>query len=941
MSFRAAGFCRLTMLGLLAGCLAGCGGIDGAREAGAPVKSPNDRLDYRYLRLDNGLQVLLISDPDTDKSAAALDVLAGSAQDPADRQGLAHFLEHMLFLGTDKYPDPGEYQAHLNERGGRYNAYTSFRHTNYFFDIDPDYFDEGLDRFSRFFVAPLFNSEYVEREKHAVHSEYQARIKNDSRRQLDVFRQLSNPAHPVSGFGVGSLETLAERPGQSVRGALLDFYSAYYSADRMALAILSRDALDEQEAKIRRMFGAVPRRDAASVTIAESLFAVGQLPRVVHIEPVQDIRELSLLFPVPDNAARYREKSLSYLSNLLGHEGGGSLLALLKSEGLAEGLSAGAGFRDGNQSVFQITVSLTPAGRQNWSDVVALVFDQIDLIRSAGIKKWRYREQARLADIRFRFVEKSRPINYVSRLASQMHDFPSADILRGPYRMDQYHEQAVRGILDGLNPDNVLVSLLAPGVATDSYSPFYNAPYRVLAVSDEQRRAWRNAAVEEGLRLPPENPYIPQSLALADVETDAEPVLLERDAYSFWLLRDTSFNVPRAHLRAAFKSRRVETAEGAAMTALLLSVIEENLKSETYPAALAGLNYSFSLRPDGFGFAVGGFDDRLAVLLQRLVAELENPGLRENVVVRVRDGLARNWRNTARAEPYLQVWDKVPQLLEATRHDPLVMADALRGVTVGQLAGFAAGMFDASELTLLVGGNVTEKEGRGLARTVARLASGGNDVAASIRGVLRLSESHVSEIAIDHADTALIRYYQGRDGSLRERGRFLLLRQLLKAPFYNELRTEQQLGYVVAAVDQRIDRVPGIGLLVQSPVAGQAAIEKAMAEFLRGFPQRLADMDEAELQTYRTAVIATLKEKPENLAERVARDWNAIDLNYLGFDTREKLISLVSECRLADVRSAFAAVFLEGNRWLQVVNVHGREPESGRPRGVLLAIPAQ
>ncbi|MEE8196556.1 MAG: insulinase family protein, partial [Acidiferrobacterales bacterium] len=90
------------------------------------VKSPNDRREYASFELPNKLKVLVVSDATTDKAAAALDVFAGTSSDPEDRQGLAHFLEHMLFLGTKKYPKPGEYQDYISTHGGRHNAYTGF-----------------------------------------------------------------------------------------------------------------------------------------------------------------------------------------------------------------------------------------------------------------------------------------------------------------------------------------------------------------------------------------------------------------------------------------------------------------------------------------------------------------------------------------------------------------------------------------------------------------------------------------------------------------------------------------------------------------------------------------------------------------------------------------------------------------------------------------------
>ena len=65
--------------------------------------SHNDKRQYRYLTLENGLCVTLIHDEATEKSSACVDVRVGSMSDPADMPGLAHFLEHMLFLGAYTY----------------------------------------------------------------------------------------------------------------------------------------------------------------------------------------------------------------------------------------------------------------------------------------------------------------------------------------------------------------------------------------------------------------------------------------------------------------------------------------------------------------------------------------------------------------------------------------------------------------------------------------------------------------------------------------------------------------------------------------------------------------------------------------------------------------------------------------------------------------------
>jgi insulysin len=107
--------------------------------------------------LPNGIRVLLLSDPKLNVSSAALAVGVGSLADPPERQGLAHFLEHMLFLGTEKFPDITGFDAYLRRNGGMNNAYTADDRTNYFLEIRHEAFEGALDRFAQFFIAPLFD----------------------------------------------------------------------------------------------------------------------------------------------------------------------------------------------------------------------------------------------------------------------------------------------------------------------------------------------------------------------------------------------------------------------------------------------------------------------------------------------------------------------------------------------------------------------------------------------------------------------------------------------------------------------------------------------------------------------------------------------------------------------------------------------------------------
>lgn len=228
-----------------------------------PHVSPYDERDYRILELENGLTALLVSDPEADKAAASMNVRVGSAQDPEDIQGLAHFLEHMLFLGTDAYPEADAYQQYLSRNAGSHNAFTAPQDTNYFFNIEPSALEGALDRFSAFFISPLFNADRLESERNVVHSEYIARRRDEGRRENEVLNQFLNSDNPTTQFAVGNRETLANPPeGEAtLRERVMAFYQHHYDANVMHLAVVAPQSLDTLEDWVVERFAEIPDND--------------------------------------------------------------------------------------------------------------------------------------------------------------------------------------------------------------------------------------------------------------------------------------------------------------------------------------------------------------------------------------------------------------------------------------------------------------------------------------------------------------------------------------------------------------------------------------------------------------------------------------------------------------------------------------------------------
>lgn len=272
-------------------------------------KSQQDDRQYRGLQLENGMKVLLVSDPETEKSAAALTVDVGHMSDPKNIPGLAHFCEHMLFLGTKKYPNESAYSTFLSENGGSSNASTYPDNTKYYFDVVPGQLDGALDRFAQFFISPLFTESATDREINAVHSEHEKNLAIDIWRVRQVNKTLTDPNHPYCRFGSGNKKTLVDDPsvqGINVRKELMNFHQKWYSANIMCLCVYGKESLDDLEEMVVSKFSEIVNKNVVAPRWTNHPFLPEHYATKIYIIPVKDSRTLQITFPIGDLDQYYK-----------------------------------------------------------------------------------------------------------------------------------------------------------------------------------------------------------------------------------------------------------------------------------------------------------------------------------------------------------------------------------------------------------------------------------------------------------------------------------------------------------------------------------------------------------------------------------------------------------------------------------------------------------
>ena len=334
-----------------------------------PVNCKNT---HKYISLDNKLDILFIEDTISVNSCAVVYVECGSNNDPEDVEGLAHFLEHLLFMGSTKYSDVDAYFKQINMNGGSSNASTARDYTTYFFEISNNVFLNTLDIFSRFFIDPLFNVKYVEKEVNAVNSEHNKNIGTDMWRLRNVSIKLMTDGIN-SSFGTGTTNTLlGNRTPEELREKVINFFEKYYSSHKMKLFI-SHNNIDETFCnKVSNMFKDIILRKDTNFTNIPTVNIYEDKYELLKIKTIGDVKNLSLQW-LTDGMYRCDENivktSYSILGHILGNENKGSICNYLINKKLIRSLSYYIELYD-EKTKITIAMSLTDRGFKKWKYIV-------------------------------------------------------------------------------------------------------------------------------------------------------------------------------------------------------------------------------------------------------------------------------------------------------------------------------------------------------------------------------------------------------------------------------------------------------------------------------------------------------------------------------------------------------------------------------------------
>ncbi|CAL4184856.1 unnamed protein product [Meganyctiphanes norvegica] len=864
------------------------------------TKPEGDHRQYCALVLQNGLKVVLVSDNTTDKSAVSLDIHVGSMSDPKDIEGIAHLCEHMLLMGSKKFPHES-FTKYLSENNGTSNAYTEADHTNYHFDISPNALAEALEKFSFFVLSPLFSQNMLNKEINAVNSEHEKNLKNDYWRLSQIEKSMAKKSHDFSKFGTGNKYTLDVLPKSNnvdVRKVLIDFHSKWYSPNIMALSVLGKESINELQDMVISLFSIIKNKNVNIPIWSDHPFGSEQCGHVSYVVPIKNIHWLTLTFPIPDMHQYYKSDPCHYISHLIKHKGSGSLFSNLKQMGLVNNLIASQKHGAQGFSFFVVQADLTANAMDKIKDIITVFFQYIELLKQEGTKKWIYEECRDLCAMNFRFKDKESPLDYVSILSKHLHYYPPEEILCGAYLLSEYKPDIIDKCIECLRPDNMTYMVVSKDFRdnTNLVEKWYDTRYCLENITGEDIKKWKILIPNDYLHFPPKNDLVPCNFDIIcdqQFKSSFPEIIYQCPLTQVWFKQDDEYKLPKANIFIEFFSTFANLDPiHSNLLYLYVQLIKDSLTEYSYVAEHAGLVYIMIDTKYGIKLNIKGYSQKIHVFLENILLCMVSLKLDTSRFDLIKDIYIRKLMNFDLCDPHEQVRFFNLLLLSQQKWSKKELLTTTNELTLSNLQAFIPYFLKFLHIGMLIHGNIGLEQAQNISHRVRDIFKDKANTSPLISSqIKRMRELKLCDninalycfVNKVHMSSAVGIYFQCGMQETHQNVALELMCQIFNEPSFNQLRNKEQLGYMVRSYVRHSNGTQGLQIIIQGNKHPQF-LDLRIESFLDSMSYYLENLKDDIFIKHKISLAKYRLEKPKNLYTLTNKWWDEIITNQYNFD---------------------------------------------------------
>lgn len=864
------------------------------------IKSKYDSKLYKNITLDNGLQVILISNPTSEISYASMVVNVGYLYDTTP--GIAHFLEHMLFMGSKKYEQENYYQTYLSEHGGSSNAYTATDHTCYYFNILNNYFEKMLDIFGNFFIEPLLNDGSVNREMKAVDSEHKKNMVSEPWRLLDVVRDIitkNNPGHPMGKFGTGCLETLNV---PNITKILRDFYDSHYHANNYKLVIMHNDTLENMEIFVSKIFENIRVKSYVSNLVISMPFLKSFKIKII---PIKNINDVILSWQMPRDTLNYTFKPLNYLIYIMSNMSNGTPIYFLKQYGYVNNISIELMEEAGNMCLFSVIMNLTRKGFKYKNQIIDVIFALLEKIKKYGITEQMYNERNNILFNNFNYSEQTDLTKFIIDVSVNMLSYNpiycvAIDILNEPYNTN-IKNIITEYIEKYMNYDSTNIYYISKNYKNDKNiikSEWMNVEY----IYERDKSAETSPVIVayvnhylEKKELFPANRFITVSNTIATLPKN----IIKNDIINIgnngYYLYDSSYKKPLTYVGLVIENDKINNNICNFMNSLIyIKILKRIIEIDLYDAYILGYFIKLNISNNHVTLYIGSHTSVIYELLNICINMINNPNYErfKQYFKQIKNGYKKVLKNYKYSQPYQHTLDELSNHYSLKSYKVKDQLKKINSVTLQSLKKHF--IFKNINLKYLIYGNNDSID-----KLTLLLDSFKSDEQKTIsKNNFKPKELLFKNLYKDERNSAIVlSYYLGeinyddKNTKTFENNYFIfcmakLISSYMQEPFFDNLRTRQQLGYIVKSKISEYgyskNPIVTFDFFIQSPNYTSKELQKRILEFINHF-----ELNKEKFKSYIENCKTEIIKKSETMIEEFIYYFTKIQNNSYLFNFKQ------------------------------------------------------
>jgi insulysin len=887
------------------------------------IKPKIDTNEYKYITLPNKLNVLLIYDKNTFISSAAMTVNVGFYNDPDNAQGLAHFLEHMLFMGTSKFPKENYYGEFINKSGGSTNAHTMEESTTYYFEVLNEYFYELVNIFSNFFISPLLSENAIEREINAINSEYLKNYPIDIVRIMSALKSLmDNPNHPYKNFGFGNTQTLLK---PDIRTTLQNFYDKYYSSNIMDLVILSNNPISDMEDKITQMFSPIPNKNIDIPCKLPQKFPY-TTQKFIKVVPIENKDILYIFFQVPSPDKNYKYKHLQYIMQLLGHRTQGGLYNVLKCNTYDS---------DTSFTMLGLSIKLTVKGLKHYDHIIDCVKTYIDLINKSPLQDIILKETKILNEIAFDYLTIDEKITYTSALSMNMLKYKPEDIIYGDYCMniDDMNTKLINDTLKYITIDKSMIVLSSKEFANDpniKIDKWFNTEFIPSTLSITPI----NQSIKNALKLPSPNPYIPQILTL-----NKNPITNINQNKNIWTKFDT-FNIPKIFIDIIiYTNEPFKTPLNYIIFDIYLTLLSQYNHEQLYYANICETGYTINYDINFVMVTFYGFNSTISKIINLFTDTFFT--FAKNITQDQFDNAKKECYeilSNGIYDPLHEIAnDKINDSIYKNHYSNKILIESFKDIKYDHITMPIKWLQNNCDTKILVYGNFDPLHVSSLTDKLNIFFSPRPIILNNFTIPLlpSVTKIHIIKSQNPENDNNLIHlmYEIGpiiktiTDNWALNLLCTYFINTYVKEKFFTQLRTQEQSGYIVKSFIKSFvnnkGQLYGISFLVQSPHLNPMTLRRRIKKFVKSMYASLLKINQKKFDQFKNNIKLMLEQKFTSQYEEHEFIFNQMLTNEYVFNYKELLIEQLPSLTISALTTFYNTYFIDKNtRKIRVFEIY-------------------